>query len=50
MHQSQLNTRRKVENVIKISSTLDKTTLNAFVRQMANATKKFYHQSLKDDI
>ena len=25
-------------NVMKISSTLDKTTFNAFVRQMANAT------------
>ena len=40
MHQSQLlYKKRKVAlNVIKISSTLDKTTFNAFVRQMANAT------------
>ena len=38
MHQSQFYKNRKVDlNVIKISSTLDKTTLNAFVRQMANA-------------
>jgi len=39
MHQSQLlYKKRKVAlNVIKISTTLDKTTFNAFVRQMANA-------------
>ena len=40
MHQSQLlYKKRKVAlNVINISYTLDKTTFNAFVRQMANAT------------
>ena len=39
MHQSQLYKKMKVAvNVIKISSTLDKTTLNAFTRQMASAT------------
>ena len=40
MHQSQLyNKKMKVAvNVIKISSKLDITTLNAFTRQMANAT------------
>ena len=40
MHQSQLKYKKmKVAvNVIKISSTLDETTLNAFTRQMANAT------------
>ena len=40
MHQSQLKYKKMkvAANVIKISSTLDETTLNAFTRQMANAT------------